>query len=119
MQFQLCENLDNVHVFLSGAATEENLCTPTRLSLLEVLDDKFKKEMLRLQLLMNAEVGKPLVNATYMLEGDGATAFVAYDFIAGIQLVLQRQLIRGPEPNHLLWQRLQATFQQNRSMTRP
>ena len=85
MQLQLCENLDSVHQFLLGPATEENLCTPTRLSLLDVLEDKFRKEMLRLQLLINVEFGRPLVKATYMLEGDGATALFAYDIIAGIE----------------------------------
>ena len=55
-----------------------------RTELLQTLNNPQEKEFLRLQLVLNYEVGKPLVTATYKLEGDGLLAMLAYDTINGI-----------------------------------
>ena len=63
----------DVHSFLQS----EDL-PPSRLKLLEILNDLPKKRKLQIELV---DAGEPFVKSTYRLEGDGPLIFTAYDEI--------------------------------------
>ena len=58
---------------------------PTKVKLLEILNDPPKNRKLQMELAITVDVGEPFVKATYRLEGDGPLFFSAYEEIVTLQ----------------------------------
>ena len=70
---------------------EENsdLAPATRQKLLSILQDIQKYSNLQLELAAVIDAGKPFVQATYRLEGDGALVFSCFDVLASLAAGIQ------------------------------
>ena len=79
--------------FLWGCSpiVEENsdLAPATRQKLLSILQDTQKYSNLQLELAAVIDAGKPFVQATYRLEGDGALVFSCFDVLASLAAGIQ------------------------------
>ena len=78
---QLLELYGDLDPFLRQ---HDDLPTVTRRKLLGHLDDHNKKVYLELELAVTVDAGKPFVQATYVLEGDGALALQCYEVISSL-----------------------------------
>lgn len=58
---------------------------PSKIKLLEILNDPPKNRKLQIELAITVDVGEPLVKATYRLEGDGPLLFSTYEEIATLK----------------------------------
>lgn len=58
---------------------------PSRLKLLEILNDPNKHLQLCLELAVTVDAGEPFVKATYRLESDGPLVFCVYEIISQLQ----------------------------------
>ena len=78
--------LGDIHSFLSSQALP-----PTRLKLLELLDDPPTHRKLKIELAITVDAGEPFVKATYQLEGDGPLVFSAYDEICNLRATISNE----------------------------
>ena len=76
---QLLELFGDVGPFLSNA---EEFSAATRSKLLQFTTDTQKQCFLRMELVAVIDAGKPFVQATYNLEGDGPLAYSCYEVIS-------------------------------------
>lgn len=64
---------------------EDEALPPSRLKLLEILNDPPKNRKLQVELAVTVDAGEQFVKATYRLEGDGPLVFSAYEEIATLR----------------------------------
>jgi hypothetical protein len=64
---------------------------PSKLKLLEILNDSPNNRKLQMELAMTVDAGEPFVKATYRLEGDGPLIFSAYEEINALSASISTQ----------------------------
>ena len=64
---------------------------PTRLKLLELLDDPPTQRKLKIELAVSVDAGEPFVKAMYQLEGDGPFVFSAYEEICKLRATISNE----------------------------
>ncbi len=64
---------------------------PSKLKLLEILNDSPKNRKLQMELAMTIDAGEPFVKTTYRLEGDGPLIFSAYEEINALTASISTQ----------------------------
>ena len=75
---QVVESWGDVCVYLT---TNTDICEQSVQSCIEIADGGAMQETLMLELAATSDIGKPLVQATYLLEGDGPLVFRAFTVI--------------------------------------
>ena len=81
---QLHNAFGDVPVFLHGS----DMPHATTSKLLKILDDPVKNRKLKMELAITVDAMEPIVKATYILEGDGALALVAYTQLRTLYTVI-------------------------------
>lgn len=81
---------------------------PTRLKLLEIMDDPPSLRKLKIELAITIDAGEPFVKSTYKLEGDGALVFNTYEEISSLHATIASEYYPNVSavaktllPNHL------------------
>ena len=64
---------------------------PSRLKLLEILNDAPMNRRLQIELAITVDAGEQFVKATYRLEGDGPLVFSAYEEIAALRVGISNE----------------------------
>ena len=80
------DSFGDVHSFLQ----DSNL-PPSRLKLLQVLDDLPQCRKLQMELAITIDAGEPFVKATYHLEGDGPLVFTVYEEISKLLATISNE----------------------------
>lgn len=71
-----------------GSFLQSEDLPPSRLKLLEILDDAPKKRKFQIELAVTIDAGEPFVKSTYRLEGDGPLIFTAYKEISSLRATI-------------------------------
>ena len=74
-----------------GLFLQDASLPPTRLKLLEILNDLAKCRKLQIELAITIDADEPLVKSTYRLEGDGPLVFAAFEEITALRGVLSTE----------------------------
>ena len=64
---------------------EDGNLPPSRIQLLEILNDPPSNRKLKMELAITVDAGEPFVKATYHMEGDGPLVFSAYEEISTLR----------------------------------
>ena len=76
----------DVHSFL-----QDKDLPPSRLKLLEILDDPPQRRKLVMELAITVDAGEPFVRATYCLEGDGPLVFTVYEELTNLHATIANE----------------------------
>ena len=82
MKQMLCY-FGDIHSFL-----DDKDLPPTRLKLLEIMNDPPSLRKLKIELAITIDAGEPFVKSTYKLEGDGALVFNTYEEISSLRATI-------------------------------
>ena len=80
------DSFGDIHPFL-----QDHSLSPSRLQLLEILDDPGNCRKLHMELAITIDAGEPFVKATYRLEGDGPLALKAYEAISLLRSTISNE----------------------------
>ena len=83
---QMHDSFGDIHPFL-----QDHSLPPSRLQLLEILDDPGNYCKLHMELVITIDAGEPFVKDTYRLEGDGPLALKAYEEICLLRSTISNE----------------------------
>ena len=82
-----CKVIKHVHDAFGDVKSflEHDNLPPSRIQLLEIVNDPPNNRKLKMELAITVDAGEPFVKATYRMEGDGPLVFSAYEEISTLR----------------------------------
>ena len=83
-RWEVMEQVYNVYGGIEGFLRNNDMAPATKEKLLDLLSHPQKRLLLKMEFAVVIDAGRPLVEATYMLEGDGPLLFKCYEELSKV-----------------------------------